>query len=135
MARKGDDFALIVNTRILVDRSAAGGYLFRMFEVTPTGDRDEIEIADLYPGFVIDGRKVDLKPNSRCRANGIPGECRPNEAGRYRRTPPWLKAGRPLALKCRINERGERCQADPSTRTVEVGGVCDLEMRPVTGVM
>lgn len=134
VARKGSDFALIANTRIRVDQPTKGGYFFRVFDVTPNGDRDDIEIVDRYPGFVVDGRKVGLRPTSRCHAHGIPKGCRLQEVGRYRRTPTWLKAGRPLALKCRIQERGAQCQAAPTVRSVEVGGVCDIEMRPIAGV-
>ena len=134
VARKGDDYALIANTRIRADQPAEGGYRFRMFEVDANGDRDEIEIVDRYPGFVIDGRKIQLKTPSRCYANGIPVGCGPQENGRYRRTPPWLTAGRPLALKCRIRDSGNQCNDSPTTQEAEVGGICDIEMRPVAGV-
>jgi len=133
-ARKGSDYAVLINTRINADKAVDGGYRFRMFDFTPTDDRDDIELVDSYPGFVIDGRKVKLGTPSRCRANGIPGRCRSKEKGRYRRTPPWVNAGRPLALKCTIQDRGADCNSAPKSRKVEVGGACDIEMRPVAGV-
>ncbi len=134
VARKGSDFALIANTRIQVDRATEGGYFFRLFDVTLNDNRDDIAIVDSYPGFVVDGRKVLLKPSSRCRPYGIPKGCRLSDVGRHRRTPPWLKAGRPLALTCHIQDRGAQCDSAPSTRVVDLGGRCDREMRPVAGV-
>jgi hypothetical protein len=134
VARKGDDFALIANTRIKVDGRTGGGYYFRDFVVDETPERDVVEVVDRYPGFVIDGRKVGFGKPSRCHPYGVPRGCRFDEIGRYRRTPPWLTAGKPLELTCRIADRGEQCQDEPRTRTAKVGGLCDVEMRPVTGV-
>jgi hypothetical protein len=134
VARKGSDFALIANTRIRVDGKANGGYFFRDFVVEQGTDRDTVEIVDNYPGFVVDGRKVDLKKSSRCAPYGIPQGCRFDEIGRYRRTPFWLKSGKSLELTCPIEDRGTRCRDEATLRTASVGGVCDTEMRPVAGV-
>jgi len=134
IARRGKDFALIANTRIQVDKSTQGGYYFRLFKVSLKGDRDDIRIVDAYPGFIVDGRKVELKKTSRCHPYGIPKGCSNGKVGRYRRTPPWLKAGKPLALKCRIEDSGAQCSAAPRQREVVLGGRCDREMRPVAGV-
>ncbi|QXP87466.1 hypothetical protein [Methylococcus capsulatus] len=134
VARKGRDFALIANTRIQVEDRADGGYFFRDFLVTAKDDRDEVRIVDNYPGFVIDARKVDLKPTARCLPYGIPAGCEFGEPGRYRTTPVWLNTGRPLELRCHLEDRGENCQAPPVAKTVGVGGRCDTQMRPVAGV-
>ena len=134
IARRGKDYALIANTRIQVGNPTRGGYYFRLFNVSLQGDRDDISILDAYPGFIVDGRKVDLKKTTRCHAYGIPKGCSNNNAGRYRRTPPWLKAGKPLALKCQVWASGEQCRSAPKIQKVELGGRCDREMRPVSGV-
>ncbi len=134
VAGKGQDFALIANTRIRVDQPTGGGYFFRDFVFQEDEDRDVVRIVDRYPGFVIDGRKVSLRAASRCAPYGIPRGCRFGAVGRYRKTPSWLHAGRPLALTCRVRDRGEQCQGGGETRAVTVGGVCDTQMRPVAGV-
>jgi len=134
IARKGQDFALIANTRIRVDRRTQGGYFFRDFVVQQQPDRDVVRLVDRYPGFVVDGRKVSLRTASGCPPYGIPRGCRFKTIGRYRKTPSWLNAGTPLALKCRISDRGEQCQGRGSLRTVTVGGACDTQMRPIAGV-
>lgn len=134
VARKGKDFALIANTRIRVDQPTEGGYFFRLFDVTLNGDRDDIDIINAYPGWVVDGRKVELRRTSRCSAYGIPKGCQFKDVARYRRTPPWLKAGKPLTLNCNIQDRGEQCLSAPKPRSVALGGQCDREMRPVSGV-
>jgi hypothetical protein len=134
VAAKGDAFALIANTRIHVDGKSNGGYLFREFVVKDEADRDVTTAVDRYPGFVVDARKVTLKGPSRCAPYGIPGGCKLERVGRYRRTPPWLGTGRPLELACRVGDRGESCQADEAPGTARVGGTCDKEMRPVAGV-
>jgi hypothetical protein len=134
VAAQGKDFALIANTRVVVGEPANGGYRFREFLVRDDGDRDVTENVDRYPGFVLDGGKVTLKRPSGCAPYGIPPGCPTEEVGRYRRTPPWLTAGRPIEIACRIQDRGERCEAPPTLRTAAVGGRCDKEMRPVAGV-
>lgn len=134
VARKGGDFALIVNRRIQVDEPSAGGYLFRDFLVKDEADRDLVEVVDRFPEFVIDARKVDLKRPSNCPPYGIPSGCRFDQVGRYRKTPSWINAGTPLEIRCRVRERGEQCQREPRLTTTSVGGVCDKEMRPVGGV-
>ena len=134
VASKGNDFALIANTRIRVDSKAGNGYHFREFRFDEAPDRDLTRIEDNYPGFVVDGRKVSLKSPSSCPPYGIPSGCSFKDVGRYRRTPSWLKAGRPLELGCRIEDRGPQCLDAPTPTRVSVGGTCDTEMRPVAGV-
>lgn len=134
IAGKGNDFILIANTRIHVDKATDGGYFFRAVKLAAKDDGDRVDIIDRYPGFVVDGRKIQLKKSSRCHPYGIPRGCQLENVTRYRRTPSWLKAGKPLALKCNIQDAGESCRRPPEARTAEVGGVCDVEMRPVTGV-
>ncbi|MEA3277548.1 MAG: hypothetical protein U9Q81_20145 [Pseudomonadota bacterium] len=134
VARKGNDFALIANTRIRVDKRSGEGYLFRDVELEEAPDRDVVEIVNNYPGFVVDGRKVDLKASSGCPPYGIPRGCGFKEVGRYRKTPFWLKAGKPLELVCSVKDRGESCQGTGRAKTAKVGGVCDTQMRPVAGV-
>jgi len=135
VARKGNDFALIANTRIQVDQPANGGYFFRNFVVREERGRDVVRIVDTYPGFVVDGRRVTLKETTaRCAPYGIPNGCRFDEIGRYRKTPSWVNTGKPLELTCRIADRGEQCQGEALLKTTKVGGVCDTEMRPFTGI-
>nr|MCU0736210.1 hypothetical protein [Methylotetracoccus sp.] len=87
-----------------------------------------------YPGFVVDGRKVNLKGASSCPPYGIPRGCAFEQVGRYRTTPSWLNSGKPLELMCRIKDRGANCLAPGSVVTARVGGVCDTQMRPVAGI-
>ena len=134
IARKGRDYALIANTRIQVDQSTEGGYFFQLFKVRLQDERDNISIVDAYPGFIVDGRKVELRKTSRCHAYGMPKGCAQKDVGRYRRTPPWLTAGKPLGLNCRIQDSGDQCRSPVKSVAVEVGGKCDREMRPVAGV-
>lgn len=134
VARNGQDFALIANTRIKVDDKTEDGYYFRIFVVKKDEGRDITSVDDRYPGFVVDGRKVQLKTPSRCLPYGVPRGCRFDEVNRYRRTPPWLTAGKPLELRCRILDTGSQCSNVPTKKTAKVGGQCDVEMRPVTGV-
>jgi len=133
VATKGKNFALIANTRIHVDKAAKGGYFFRDVDVEQLEERDVVKILDDYKGFIIDGRKVSLKASS-CPAYGIPRGCKMKSIGRYRRTPGWLNAGKPLELKCNIRDRGKSCSGSGSLKSVKVGGVCDTQMRPVSGV-
>ena len=134
VAQKGREFALIAGSRIHADRKTNGGYLFRDFVFTANEKRDDIKLVDNYPGFVIDGRKVLLNRPSRCSPYGVPRGCKFKSIGRYRRTPPWLKAGKPLTLTCRLQDRGKNCQAKSTPRMTQVGGVCDVEMQPVARV-
>jgi len=134
VANKGQDFALIANARIRVDGKEGGGYRFREFRFEPLEERDEVRILDSYPGFVIDARKVDLKPVKGCTPYGIPSGCGLRSVGRYRTVPSWLSQGKPLALTCRVQDAGESCAATPRTQTATVGGACDTQMRPVAGV-
>ena len=134
VASKGNDFALLVNTRIQVEQQMGSGYFFRNFVVKEDPARDVITIVDNYPGFVVDGRRVSLKETtSRCTPYGIPSGCRFDQIGRYRKTPSWINSGKPLELLCRVADRGEQCQGGETLRTTKVGGVCDTDMRPVTG--
>ncbi len=134
VARRGKDFALIADSRIKVDKKTEGGYFFRNFLVREDPDRDIVTIVDNYPGFIVDGRRVTQKALSRCAPYGIPGGCSFNEIGRYRKTPSWINVGKPLELKCRAADQGETCQEGKVAKTIKVGGVCDTQMRPFTGV-
>jgi hypothetical protein len=134
VARKGNDFALIANTRIQVGDKIGGDYQFRAFRFQETDERDIVDTQDDFPGFVIDGRKVTLVPASGCRPYGVPAGCQLSEIGRYRKTPSWLDAGKPLGLNCNIADRSESCDAPEKLVTVQVGGMCDTQMRPVSGV-
>ena len=102
--------------------------------VEETEARDIVDIRDDYSGFVVDGRKVTLAPPSGCRPYGIPAGCPLGEIGRYRKTPSWLDAGKPLGLNCKIADRAAQCDSPARLLTVEVGGACDAQMRPVAGV-
>lgn len=134
VAENGPDHALIANTRIQVGERVGSGYRFKelRFEMKDRGD--DIRIEDNYPGFVVDGRKVRLGGGGGCTAYGVSPGCSFREVGRYRRTPSWLSAGRPIALNCRIEDKGESCRGGGRTRSVSVGGACDVDMMPVTGV-
>jgi hypothetical protein len=48
--------------------------------------------------------------------------------------PSWLDAGKPLGLTCQIADQGESCNEPVQLESVEVGGMCDTQMRPVSGV-
>jgi hypothetical protein len=134
VAHRGPDYALLANTRIKVDEASGGGYLFRSFKVKAGEERDEIDLVDDFPGFVVDRRKVQLKGAGSCPPYGIPRGCSFDEVGRYRTTPSWLNSGRPVELTCRIRDRGATCQGPGSLVTARVGGVCDTQMRPVAGI-
>lgn len=134
IARNDDDFALIANTRIEVGSKSGSGYAFKLFRVTAEPDRDVVRIEDRYSGFLVDARKVSLKPSASCPPYGIPSGCRSAGTGRYRKVPNWLYDGDPVELHCRIQDRGETCQESGTRREVSVGGVCDKEMRPVARV-
>ncbi|MGE4559505.1 MAG: hypothetical protein AB7E77_04860 [Desulfobulbus sp.] len=135
VARHGNDFALIANTRIEVGGKRGDGYLFRSFVVREEEDGDRIRVVDDYPGFVVDARRVSLSGESaRCRPYGIPSGCRFSKIGRYRKTPTWVNAGKPLEIKCRVADQGSNCQGPPTMRQVRVGGVCDTQMRPFSGI-
>lgn len=133
-ARKGDDFALVANTRIEVGEKTGGGYLFKSFEFEHTEDGDVVKLSDDFPGFAVDARKVSLKGSSGCVPYGIPGSCRMRGPGRYRTVPGWLRAGRPVAISCSVEERGESCRGAPRKAKAVVGERCDPEMVPVAGV-
>ncbi|MEN6489208.1 MAG: hypothetical protein ABFD66_10100, partial [Smithella sp.] len=134
IAAKNNEYILIANRRIRIDRQAGNGYLFRDFIVRPTDEKDEVQIVDNYPGFVVDGRRVNAQRLSRCVPYGIPGACAGGEVGRYRRMPPWHRSGKSIELSCRINDRGENCQNGASWKSVTVGSSCDTQMRIITGV-
>ena len=134
VAERGGDFALIANTRIEVGSKAGGGYTFKEFKFDEEDRGDVIRIEDNYPGFTVDARKVSLRAPSSCPAYGVPPGCRFKSVGRYRKTPSWINAGRPIEIQCRIKDRGESCRGGGSMKTASVGGSCDVEMRPVAGV-
>ncbi|EIC22512.1 hypothetical protein [Thiorhodovibrio frisius] len=134
VAENNGQFALIANTRIEVGKRVGGGYTFKEFRFDHTPDGDQLHILDNYPGFIVDARKVSLKSGHSCTAYGVSPSCSFSNIKRYRTIPSWLSAGKPLALNCRIQDRGESCKAPPSDKRVRVGGACDTEMMPVTRV-
>lgn len=135
VARRGNDFVLLANTRIQVGQKQGDGYLFKSFVVREEERGDQIRMVDDYPGFVVDARRVTLSGDSgRCRPYGIPDGCRFSEIGRYRKTPTWVNAGKPLEITCRIADQGGQCQGGAKTEQVRVGGVCDTQMRPFSGI-
>lgn len=134
VAENGADHVLIANTRIQVGERVGSGYRFKEFRFDQEGRDDAIRIEDNYPGFVVDGRKVSLGSGGGCTPYGVSSGCRFSNVGRYRRTPSWLTAGKPLAINCRINDRGESCNGSGREKTVTVGGACDIEMMPVSRV-
>jgi hypothetical protein len=135
VARRGNDFALIANTRIQVGPKQGNGYLFKSFVVREEDRGDVIRVVDAYPDFVVDARRVSLSGESaRCRPYGIPAGCRFTEVGRYRKTPTWVNAGKPVEIKCRIADQGGQCQGPAKMQPVRIGGVCDTQMRPFSGI-
>jgi hypothetical protein len=134
VVRNGSNFALLANTRIQVGTRKDEGYFFKDFQLVTGDERDEVNIVDSYLGFVVDGRKVDLKSARSCPPYGIPTGCRFNTIGRYRTTPSWLSSGKPLELRCNVKDRGASCLGNAAPTTVKVGGMCDTQMRPVAGV-
>jgi len=134
IAENGPDHALIANTRIQVGERVGSGYRFKEFRFEMEDRVDDIRIEDNYPGFIVDARKVRLGGGGGCTAYGVSPGCSFRKVGRYRRTPRWLSAGRPIALNCRIEDQGESCRGGGRTRSVSVGGACDVDMMPVTGV-
>jgi hypothetical protein len=134
VATNGGDHALIANARIKVGERVGGGYRFREFRFDQEDWGDAIRIEDNYPGFIVDGRKVRLGGGGGCTAYGVSPGCRFNKVGRWRKTPSWLSAGKPIALNCRIQDLGESCRGGGRSVSVAVGGACDVDMMPVTGV-
>ena len=134
VAGKGSDFVLIANTRIQVGDKVGDDYRFSMFLFEETEERDVVETRDDFPGFLIDGRKVTLQPATSCHPYGTPTSCQQGEVGYYRKVPSWLDAGKPVGLSCNILDRAASCDGPGQLVTVEVGGTCDTQMRPVMGV-
>jgi len=134
VAERDGQFALIANTRVQVDAPSGGGYFFRIAEIQDLPDRDVVHLVDEYPGFVIDGRKIELKRQTGCTPYGTPSGCRFASVGRHRKIPKWLSGGDPIEISCRIRASGETCENPPLLETIAVGGVCDTRMQPVAGV-
>ncbi len=134
VAKKGNDYALIANTRIKVGKKVGGGYKFRIFDVEHEKDHDIVDAIDSYPGFVVDARKVSLGRSRKCSPYGVSRGCKFSNIGRYRKVPRWLTAGRPATFHCSIRDGGEGCTSSGHMKTVSVGGPCDKEMMPVVGV-
>jgi hypothetical protein len=134
VARRGDDLALIANTRVRVGERIGDGYLFQQAVIEDQAERDVVSAFDRYPGFVIDGRKVELRTASGCTPYGTPRGCRFDQIGRLRKVPSWLASGDPLQITCRVRARGEDCRAESVLETPKVGGACDTWMQPVAGV-
>ena len=61
VARKGNNFVLLADTRIKVGARVPGGYLFQSFLARSGADRDTAQVVDNYPGFVVDARRISLK--------------------------------------------------------------------------
>jgi hypothetical protein len=134
VARRGDDLALIANTRIRVGERVGDGYFFQQAVIEDQAERDVVNVFDRYPGFVIDGRKVELRSPTSCTPYGTPRTCRFDQVGRLRKIPSWLASGDPLQISCRVRARGEDCRAEPTLETPKIGGACDTRMQPVAGV-
>lgn len=134
VARKGDDFALIANTRIKVGKKAAGGYQFKEFVLDAGRLHDVTSVVDNYPGFVVDGGKVSLGGSRSCPPYGVSRGCKFKDVRRYRKTPSWARKGKALAIRCKVRDRGEDCLGKGSARPITVGGACDTQMQPVSGV-
>jgi len=135
VARRGKAYALIANTRIQVGKKQGDDYFFSALEVRDADKGDQLRLVNDYPGFLVDGRRVSLAGvSSRCRPYGIPRGCSTKATSRYRKTPSWVNAGKPLEIRCRISDRGEQCNRAGKERLVRVGGVCDTEMRPFGGI-
>ena len=134
IAKKGSDHALIANIRIQVGDKVGSGYRFKAFRFDQEDWGDAVRIEDNYSGFIVDGRKVRLGGGGRCTAYGVSPGCRFDRVGRYRRTPHWLSAGRPLAIQCRVEDRGASCRGSGRETGITVGGACDADMMPVSGV-
>lgn len=134
VARRGDRYALLINTRIRVDAREGDGYRFRLARVRDDAGRDVVTFDDAFPGYVIDGRKVSLEAPKRCTPHGVSRRCEFSADARRRRTPPWLEDGVPVTLTCRVAARGADCRAEPQLETVRLGGRCDVEMQTVGGV-
>ncbi|WP_328985702.1 hypothetical protein [Thiorhodovibrio winogradskyi] len=134
VAENNGQFALIANTRIEVGQAVSKGYLFKEFRFDHTPEGDKLRVIDNYPGFIVDARKVSLKSGHRCTPYGVSPTCQFTKINRYRTIPSWLSAGKPLAITCRIKERGETCKEAAVSKTTRVGGNCDTEMMPVTHV-
>ena len=135
VAQRGQDFALLANTRIEVGEARAGGYFFREMVLEQEKDRDAFHPVDAFPGFVVDGRKVNLNRRaSGCTPYGVSKTCDFEEVGRHRKPPFWLKAGKALALTCPVKERGPECSEPETLVQAKVGGPCDPEMQVVSGV-
>jgi hypothetical protein len=134
VAANGSDHALIANTRIQVGDRIGSGYRFKEMRFDQEDWGDAIRIEDNYPGFVVDGRKVRLTGGGGCTPYGVSSGCRFSNIGRWRKTPSWLTAGKPLALTCSIQERGESCRGGGREQRVTVGGACDVDMLPVSRV-
>ena len=131
-ARDGDNFVMLVNTRIEVGQKSGEGYLFRDVSVEEDDERDTLVMSDRYRGFVVDGRKVTLRAAADCLPYGIPRSCRVESVGRYRKVPGWLSAGNALEIHCNVPARDEQCLSEPGpVIQVSVGAACDTQMRPV----
>lgn len=134
VAQRGETYALIANTRVEVGERRGSGYRFRLAEIGSDDERDVVRSIDRYPGFTIDKRKITLRGSSNCTPHGTSARCRHADASRHRRIPAWLATGKPLALECRVRDRGATCTEEATMRTARVGGLCDKEMQPVAGV-
>lgn len=134
VARRGQDFALIANSRVEVGGKKKGGYEFRSAQIKEMPERDLLRSVDDYPGFLLDARKITLRPSRGCRPYGTPAGCRFEAIGRHRRVPSWLGSGQPIELICKVQSSGESCLDVPHPERARVGGVCDIRFQPIAGV-
>jgi hypothetical protein len=134
VARRGDDFALIANTRIKVGRRVEGGYTFREFVLDLGREHDVTSVVDNYPGFAVDARKVSLGSPRSCLPYGVSRSCGFKNVRRYRKAPRWARRGKAQAVRCKVHDRGEDCLGGGRKISVKVGGMCDTQMQPVSGV-
>jgi hypothetical protein len=134
VARDGDNFALIANTRIKVGRKTDAGYTFKEFVLDLGREHDVTSTVDNYPGFAVDARKVSLGSSRSCLPYGVSRSCGFKNVRRYRKTPSWSRSGKAQAVRCKVRDRGEDCLGRAHKTSVKVGGTCDTQMQPVSGV-
>ncbi len=134
VAKSGKNHILLINQRIRVDAEKKSGYLFRDFELDAAEKADNITLPKNYPGFLMDKRKIALGKSSGCAPYGVSSGCDFKVNGRFRKPAFWLKDGEALKLKCSIKAAGKSCEEPIKVTQVAVGGKCDVDMQPVSGV-
>jgi hypothetical protein len=134
VARSGSNYVLIGNSRVSIGLKKTQGYLFKSFKWKSQARDDKIEIVDDFPTFYLDPSDVSLRQSRACTPYGVLPGCKFESIGRYRKPPYWAKSGKTLRLKCRVNSADASCAAPMTLSEVEVGGVCDVDMQPISGV-